>query len=182
MVDDKIKHEPAPEDIGYEHHDLRARSILGFLLALGIACVVVYFVLLGVYSFLEKDYARRQAPQSPLKAPVTAAPMIVTPQDVQKFPEPRLETNERTELHDFRLAEEKKLNEYAWIDQANGQVQIPIDRAMQLIVQRGLPVRPANGTGANAGNAAGTGEKTTEQFGVSTKIGTRGAVYPGSPL
>ena len=172
---DKLKHEPGPEDIGFEHQDLRSRSVLGFLAALGVACVIVYFVLLGVYSYLEKDYGRRQSPLNPLKTPETTNTRTITPQEVQKFPEPRLETNERTELHDFRLAEEKKLNEYAWVDKANGQVQIPIDRAMQLIVQRGLPVRPANG-------AAGANNDVNKQLGISTQIGTRGAVYQGSPL
>src|SRR5438045_682535 len=103
MVDEKSKHEPGPEDIGFEHEDLRSRSVLGFLVMLGLACIVVYFVLLGVYSVLEKNVGRDQPPLNPLKTPAVANTRTVTPQEVEKFPEPRLETNERIELHDFRL-------------------------------------------------------------------------------
>jgi hypothetical protein len=56
-----------------------------------------------------------------------------------------LETNERLEINDFRLQEEKTLNSYGWIDQQAGVARIPIDRAMQLLAQRGLPTRPQAG-------------------------------------
>ena len=35
------------------------------------------------------------------------------------------------------------LQGYHWVDQSAGIVQIPIDQAMDLVVQRGLPARPA---------------------------------------
>jgi hypothetical protein len=46
------------------------------------------------------------------------------------------------EINEFRLQEEQTLHSYAWVDKDAGTVRIPIDRAMQLIAQRGLPVRP----------------------------------------
>jgi hypothetical protein len=58
---------------------------------------------------------------------------------------PRLETNERLEIKDFRTQEEQTLNSYGWVDQPNGVVRIPIERAMQLLAQRGLPTRPQIG-------------------------------------
>jgi hypothetical protein len=69
----------------------------------------------------------------------------VTPSDIATFPQPRLESNERLEINDFRAQEEKTLNSYGWVDQQTGVVRIPIDRAMQLLVQRGLPTRPQAG-------------------------------------
>ena len=62
-----------------------------------------------------------------------------------KFPQPRLETNEPMEINDFRVQEEKTLNSYGWVDQQAGVVRIPIARAMELLVQRGLPTRPQAG-------------------------------------
>ena len=35
---------------------------------------------------------------------------------------------------------ERGLGSYDWVDQKNGVVRIPIDRAMDLVAQRGLPV------------------------------------------
>jgi hypothetical protein len=57
-----------------------------------------------------------------------------------------LETNERVEIKDFRLKEEQTLNSYGWVDEKAGVVRIPIDRAMQLLAQRGLPTTPKAGT------------------------------------
>jgi len=62
------------------------------------------------------------------------------------FPEPRLERNERLEIESFRLQEEQTLHSYGWVDQQAQVVRIPIDRAMQLIAERGLPTRPQAGT------------------------------------
>ncbi len=46
------------------------------------------------------------------------------------------------------MNEEKTLYSYGWVDET-GTVRIPIERAMDLIVQRGLPVRP-QGAGSQA--------------------------------
>jgi hypothetical protein len=66
--------------------------------------------------------------------------------DIQQFPQPRLETNERIELNGFRLAEEQQLHSYGWVDKDAGVVHIPIETAMQMLVQHGLPTTPRVGT------------------------------------
>jgi hypothetical protein len=70
---------------------------------------------------------------------------LVEPGDIAKFPQPRLETNETIEIDKFRLQEEQTLNSYGWVDQEAGVVRIPIDHAMELLAQRGLPTRPPAG-------------------------------------
>jgi hypothetical protein len=42
-------------------------------------------------------------------------------------------------LAELRAAEDADLNSYGWIDRKAGKVRIPIDRAMQLLLDRGLP-------------------------------------------
>ena len=59
-------------------------------------------------------------------------------------PEPRLQTNPREDLGNIRAREDQALNSYGWVDKNAGVVRIPIDRAMQLVVERGPPARPAN--------------------------------------
>ena len=61
----------------------------------------------------------------------------------EAFPAPQLETNERTELNEIRLREENVLSTYDYVDKNSDTVRIPIDRAMELLVERGLPVRSA---------------------------------------
>ena len=67
-------------------------------------------------------------------------------EQIKVFPEPRLEDNERTEINDTRYAEEQRLNSSGWVDQNAGVAHIPIERAMQLTAQRGLPTMPQQGT------------------------------------
>ncbi len=129
-------------EVEFEREDLAAKPILVFLLALTVGCVLVALVLKGMYSYLDSYENHHQPVQSPLVQQTTAETRAVSPGDITKFPQPRLESNERLEINDFRGQEEKTLNSYGWVDQQAGVVRIPIDRAMQLVTQRGLPTRP----------------------------------------
>jgi hypothetical protein len=130
----------------FEREDLAPRPILLFLLSLAAGCVLVYFVLRGMYSYLDSYENHHQPVQNPLVQPAKADTRVVLPGEVVQFPQPRLETDERREINDFREREEQTLNSYGWLDQSAGVVHIPIDRAMQLVAQRGLPTRPQTGT------------------------------------
>ena len=56
-------------------------------------------------------------------------------------PEPRLQVTPSKELnaHDARVNGE--LDTYGWIDRPTGKVRVPIERAMDLVLERGLEVR-----------------------------------------
>ena len=47
------------------------------------------------------------------------------------------------EIADLHAKEDLLLNNYSWVDKSQGKVRIPIDLAIELIAQRGLPVAPA---------------------------------------
>jgi hypothetical protein len=144
MSDDNLRHQhKIGEDIGFEREDLSSRSILAFLIALALIAVLIHFVLTGIYGYMDAREKQNQPPQNPLNTKPAADVRLITPADVTRFPQPRLESDERTEINGFRTEEEKRLNSYGWVDQNAGVVHIPIDRAMQLIAQRGLPTRPA---------------------------------------
>ena len=69
------------------------------------------------------------------RAPVTFYPVENAP------PEPRLEANPLQDLRDLHKKEDALLNSYRWIDKPKGIVQIPVDRAIELLALRGLPAR-----------------------------------------
>lgn len=71
------------------------------------------------------------------------------------LPRPRLQASPKRDLDELRQAEDKALNSYGWIDRDAGQVRIPIDRAMELMVQRGLPFRAAGAQPAASGKGVG---------------------------
>jgi len=67
-------------------------------------------------------------------------------QDARQLPpEPRLEETPNTDLQEMRAAEDRVLSSCGWLDQQDGIVRLPIDRAMDLIAQRGLPARHESG-------------------------------------
>lgn len=133
-------HQPA--NGGYEHRDISVAGVLYFLAGLVVFGVITHFVATGVYSSLEKRSAAEQAPVSPLVTSAPADTRHIPPTYPQTaFPDPKLEEDERGQLNSIRLKEEQTLSSYDWVDQKAGTVRIPIDRAMDLLTQRGLPVR-----------------------------------------
>jgi hypothetical protein len=142
-------------DAGFEREDLSSRGIFAFMIGLGVVGLVIYFIIVGMYSFLDKYERSQMATASPLVTSKGAMSRVVTQDYVdQRFKEngvPMLETNERGQFRDFLLNQEDQLNSYGWVDEKAGVAHIPIERAMELTVQRGLPVY-AQGS-ANPGKA-----------------------------
>lgn len=67
----------------------------------------------------------------------------VRPNQVPAYPAPALQVNPQVDLQTYRTRADHDLNRYGWIDQGHGVAKIPIERAMDLLLARGLPVRPA---------------------------------------
>ena len=140
MNNEQLNH----EGVEFEREDLSAGGIFAFLVGLAIFGVLMHLILVGMYRYLDVYEKTHQAPPSPMARPAAADMRQATPQEADKFPTPRLEINERAQLNDKRLKEEETLNTYGWVDQKGGVAHIPIDRAMELIAQQGLPMTPAN--------------------------------------
>ncbi|HYM75480.1 MAG TPA: hypothetical protein VE377_05825 [Candidatus Dormibacteraeota bacterium] len=152
-----MSHDPNPAKNGhgdYERSDIGTRGIVYFLLGLAVALVVTYFVVDGIYRYLNHRFEAEQPAVSPLVTSAQQDTRRIPPQykdnEYEKylkegFPSPQLEVNERTELNDERLREEQTLSTYDYVDKNAGTVRIPIDRAMELVAQRGLPTRQATG-------------------------------------
>src|SRR5438067_9402746 len=119
--------------VHHEESDVNIRAILGFGAVLIVAAVVIHFGVWLLFGFFENREARRVAPEYPLAAAAAA----------RVPPEPRLQINPREDLRELRENEDAILNGYGWVDTNAGIVRIPIDEAMKLTVQRGLPVREA---------------------------------------
>jgi len=137
---DEIRH--GRNDTEFEREDLGARSILLFMLWLGVALVVLGLAVKGT-SVLMEGYERAHQPEvNPLKAAVGGDTRAASEADTRIFPQPRLEVIEGEQLDKDLTSQEEELNSYGWVDEKAGTVHIPIERAMQLVAQRGLPVRP----------------------------------------
>ena len=144
----------------YERRDIGVGGVLYFLAGLVAAGLIVHFVVSGFYSYLEKRWSAEQTPASPLVENARTDTRHVQRDYPQgAFPSPRLEEDERGQLNGIRTEEENTLNSYGWVDQKAGVVRIPIDRAMDLIAEKGLPVRSQGASGSSSGDQASPSTK-----------------------
>jgi hypothetical protein len=60
-------------------------------------------------------------------------------QDMARLPQPQLITKPGSERQRVWSEQEAKLESYGWVDRKAGVAHIPVDRAMELLVERGLP-------------------------------------------
>lgn len=126
---------------GYERSDANPRGLLRWALWLIAVLVVVFVSMAGLFDFYGKVQSLGK-PASPFEN------ARVLP------PAPRLQVEPRAELHSYCLAQAKLLNSYGWADEHNGVVRIPVDRAMELTLQQGLPARAPGDIPADVSNPA----------------------------
>jgi len=88
---------------------------------------------------------------------VTALPRV------EFFPPPRLQTQPTEDLAKMQTRDNAELNSYAWVDRRKQIVRIPIDRAMQLTAERGLPNVGANQTPLSMMQARSREEESAEK-------------------
>ncbi len=139
-----------PPETGYEQQDLSVTGVFYFMVGLAVVIALVYGIAGGMYKFLENTDKKRQEPVNPMAIKTGVDTRSMNFPTVQRkvdetFPQPVLEHNERVQYDDFEKEQDKILASYDWVDPKNGIVRIPIDKAMDLLAQRGLPVRPEGG-------------------------------------
>lgn len=119
---------PTGHDGGsYEKSDLSIKAIVGFGVALTVVVVAALFAMEWMFGFLAAREDRRDVRPSPLAASRPAVP------------EPRLQVDAVRDMKTLRAQEDAILTSYRWVTKEAGTARIPIDRAMQLLVERGLP-------------------------------------------
>jgi len=52
---------------------------------------------------------------------------------------PRLQSSPEAELRELRRELHEEVHGYGWVDEAAGVVRIPVDRAVDLVLEEGLP-------------------------------------------
>jgi len=152
---------------GHEESDVNVKAILGFGIGLAVSGLVLVLVLGFFYKGLGRWYERRQGQPNPMtQASAEAAkqfnPMAGGPESQQEtvdrirqtFPEPRLQPNEYVDYEVYSKTLEEQMSGYTWIDKNKGEVRIPVERAIEILAERGLPNVPAGNVTAAAQQAA----------------------------
>jgi len=106
------------------------RGIVVFVVILVVTTIVCELIVVGMYKMMDAKSQTAGVARAPMAAPAGTLP-----------PGPNLLLNEPANLQTFRAKEQNDLTTYGWLDKSAGSVRLPIDRAKELILERGLPSR-----------------------------------------
>jgi hypothetical protein len=134
---------------GHEISEVQPKPILAFLILLAVFSAFCFGIIVVYFRFLAADAAKHSPRPSPL----------ITQGAARTPPEPRLQTDAWGDWDTYKADQDRQLGQYAWADRESLTVRMPIERAMEVILQRGLPHRegamhpPAGASGDGAGEA-----------------------------
>ena len=137
--------------LGYERSDVGVTGIVVFITALAIFVAVGGVLCYGIGKVINAHMNKEDGPNSKWTKTVDVRQLGNFPSSpelqnkmaeiTQTFPTPRVQTDDgNQDVADLHAREDLLLSNYTWIDESKGTVRIPIERAMELIAQRGLPV------------------------------------------
>ena len=119
-----------PPGSGHEHTDANVWLIVKFGVWLFVSAVIIHVGLGFMFALLVKQ-AEEQTQEFPL----------ATGQEQRLPASPRLQQFPVNEYYDYRLREDSVLHKYGWVNKDAGVVRMPIEDAMRVAVERGLPAR-----------------------------------------
>jgi len=153
--DKKVLASHGPKEIdasaGYEQTDVKVTGIVVFLTALAIFVAVAGVLSYGIGKVINTRMDREDGPNSKWTKTADVRELGNLPSSpelqnkmaeiTRSFPTPRVQTDDgNQDVADLHAREDLLLDNYSWVDQSQGKVRIPIERAMELIAQKGLPL------------------------------------------
>ena len=148
----EIEYGPNPPGATYEHSDIDPAIGYKFALWLGVAMAISAGIVYGSFAWFVRGGIARDAAvqQFPLAAGAQKEP-----------PTPRLQTQPFKDVYLLRQTEAATLESYAWVDKEAGIVRVPIERAMELTLERGLTTRERPSSEFGRVVLDGSGGRTT---------------------
>ncbi len=149
-------HLPEPGALNHETTDVSLTGITRLTIATFVLIFITLTLMYGTWRLFENWTTDKTPPP----------PMSSRQPGVDRLPAggPPILVNEPLNLQQFRASEEAILHGYGWVDKTQGVVRIPVDRAMDLIVERNsipsAPAATADPAGATAPAPAASGHAT----------------------
>jgi len=136
-------------DVVHEHSDINVRAIIAFTVFLAAIVLGIDVAMWGLFKVLHNYEVRNDPYVTPLAVPAG-----------QPLPEPALQTTPWVDLNKFRADQHTHLTSYGWVDEKTGVARIPISKAKELLLKRGIPVRPELADPSLGTNVAATGDSS----------------------
>jgi hypothetical protein len=151
-----------PDHPGYETTDVNSRGVAVFLAGLFGTLIIFFFFCYGMGRVINNMWVKQDGNATKWKIAASTAPPSTGRRDLTSnaqlqqeelqqmtstFPQPRLEMDDgNQDTADLHAREDLLLEHYSSVDGQPGTIRIPIERAMELIAQRGLPVANPSAT------------------------------------
>jgi len=135
-----LEYGPNPPGAKHEHTDIDVSVGYKFALWLAVAMVISFGIVYGTFWFFEGQAHSADAVAQKY-------PLAVGQQ--REPPLPNLQKQPFKDVYELRLGEAAKLTSYGWVDKEGGIARIPIDRAMEVMLERGFPARTEGGNALN---------------------------------
>jgi hypothetical protein len=129
----ELRKDPDNPEVVHEESDVNVSAIIRYGIGLFAVAVVIHVFLWWLLGVYERQNQRAQTQVFPMAAG-----------QGDRLPRgPRLQDNPQQELQELRAQQKALLEGYAWVNKATGVVRIPIEDAMKMVLERGLPTREA---------------------------------------
>jgi hypothetical protein len=133
------KHEPDDPEVlksmGYDRRDLDVPEIKRWTTIITVFCFACFFVSVPIYNYLttppgglwEKMWGHNRAPDDKTKIRMSKETPVLQDNITTKI-----------DIEEMRRDERTRMESPAWINKDKGVVRIPVDRAIDLVAQRGV--------------------------------------------
>lgn len=121
------EHDKSPID--YERRDVDTESVVQAGVAVGVVATVAAVLVLFLFNFLAERAREADPPNPPL----------ARHEQGRQAPEPRLQEAPFEDLAALHQEERALLDGYGWVDERAGIARIPLDEAMKIVAEKGLP-------------------------------------------
>ena len=118
-------------EVVHEESDVNVSAILRYGIGLFVIAAIVHLFLWWLLGVYEGQHERAQTQVYPMAAE----------QQNRLPPSPRLQDNPQQDLQDLRAKQKALLEGYGWVNKEAGVARIPIEEAMRIVVERGVPTR-----------------------------------------
>jgi hypothetical protein len=116
---------------GHEVGDVGQKPIYVSLIGLAVLSAVTFVFVVIFFNVLNGQAKKATAPMNPMAQEA----------GTRQPPEPRLQVDAWKDWDDYKAAQERLLHGYSWVDREHGVVRVPIEKAIDMVLEKGLPTR-----------------------------------------
>ena len=135
-----LEYGPTPPGAKHEHTDIDPAIGYKFALWLAVAMLISVGIVYGSFWFFERQVQTADA---------IAKKYPLASEGAKQAPLPNLQNQPFKDIYSLRQGENQQLTSYGWVDKDGGVTHIPIDRAIDVMLQKGFPVRAEGGNALN---------------------------------